>query len=100
MERSQNAGSFFIREERGESQTGMIIDGDVKGLDAGAWITMRAVASGANAWLEEAAKLFNIKMKELAGSGTFVAENRRLGRIESSQAIEAMASEDAGKGSF
>ena len=50
--------------------------------------------------LEKAAKLFNIKMKEIAGGGAFVTQDRRLGRIEGGQAIEAMTSEDAGKGSF
>jgi hypothetical protein len=78
----------------------MVIDGDVEGLSAGAGIAMRTVAGGANAGLEKAAKLFNIKMKELAGSGAFVTKDRRFGRIEGGQAVEAMTSEDAGKGSF
>ena len=63
-------------------------------------IAVRAVAGGADAGLEKAAQLFNIKMKEFAGGGAFVAHHRRLGRIEGRQAIEAVASEDAGKGSF
>jgi hypothetical protein len=78
----------------------MVIDGDVKGLEAGAWIAVGTVAGGADAGLEKAAKLFNIKMKQLAGSGAFVTKDRRLGRIECRQAVEAMAFEDAGKGSF
>jgi hypothetical protein len=69
MERGQDAGSFFVWEERGKSQAGVIIDGDVEGLGAGAWIAVGTVAGGADAGLEEAAKLFNIKMKELTGSG-------------------------------
>ena len=100
MERSENAGSFFIGKKTGESQARMVIDGDVEGLSAGAGIAMRTVAGGANAGLEKAAKLFNIKMKELAGSGAFVTKDRRFGRIEGGQAVEAMTSEDAGKGSF
>ena len=78
----------------------MVINGDVEGLGARARITMRTVAGGADAGLEKAAKLFNIKMKQLAWNGTFVTEDRRLGRIEGSQTIEAMTTEDAGKGSF
>ena len=100
VECGQDAGSFFIGKETGKSQAGMIVDGDMEGLDAGAGITMGAIAGGADAWLEKAAKLFNIKMKEVTGSGAFVTPDRRLGRIEGSQAIEAMTSEDAGKGSF
>ena len=78
----------------------MIVDGDMKGLDASPWITMRAVAGGADAGLEEAAKLFNIKMKEFTWSGAFVTQDRRPGRIEGSQSIKAVAFKDAGKGSF
>jgi hypothetical protein len=48
----------------------------------------------------ETAKLFNIQMKEIAGRGAFVTADRRLGRVERSQAVEAMTSEDTGKGSF
>ncbi len=72
----------------------------MEGLNAGAWVAERAVPGGADAGLEKAAKLFNIKMKEFAGRGAFVAHNRRLRRIERRQGIEAVASEDAGKGSF
>ena len=78
----------------------MIIDGDVERLDAGAWIAVGAITGGADAGLEKAAQLFNIKMKQLAGHGAFVTHDRRLGRIEGSQAVEAMTLDDAGKGSF
>jgi len=100
MESGENAGSFFVWEEGGKSETGMVIDCDVEGLSAGARIAVGAIACSANAWLEKAAKLFNIKMKELAWRGAFVAHNWRLRRIESSQAIEAMALEDAREGGF
>jgi hypothetical protein len=100
VKRSQDAGSFFIWEESGKSDSRMVIDGDVKRLCACARVAVGAIARGANAWLEEAAQLFNIKMKELAWGGAFVTENRRLGRIERTQAIEAVALEDTGKGSF
>jgi hypothetical protein len=100
VEGGQDAGSFFIGEKTGESQAGMIIDGDVEGLDAGAGIAMGAIAGGADAGLVKAAQLFNIQMKQLAGRGAFVTHDRRLGRIEGRQAVETMALEDAGKGSF
>ena len=69
VERGQDAGSFFVREERGKSQAGVVINGDVERLCASAWIAVRAVAGGADARLEKAAKLFNIKMEEFTGSG-------------------------------
>jgi len=100
VEGGEDAGSFFIWEEGGESQAGMIIDGDVEGLDTGAGIAMGTIASGANAGLMKAAQLFNIQMKEFAWRGAFVAHDRRFRGIESGQAIEAMTLKDAGKGSF
>jgi hypothetical protein len=96
----QDAGGLFIREEGGESQAGMIVDGDVETLDTGARIAMRTVAGGADAGLMETAKLFNIKMKELARSGAFVTHDRRLWRVEGSQAMEAVAAQDAGESGF
>jgi hypothetical protein len=100
VERSQDAGSFFVGKKTGKSQAGMIINGDVERLDAGAGITMRTIASGADAGLEKAAQLFNIQMKQLAWGGAFVTHDGRLGRVKGGQAVEAMTLEDAGKGSF
>ena len=100
VESGQDAGSFFIGKKAGKSDAGMVINGDVQAFDTSARIAMGTVAGGANAGLEKAAKLFNIKMKQLAWGGAFVTEDRRLGRIEGSQTVEAMALEDAGKGSF
>ena len=100
MEGGQDAGSFFIGKKTGKGEAGMVIDGDVEGLDPGAWIAVGTVTGGPDAGLEKAAKLFNIKMKEISGGIAFVTHDRRLGRVEGREAIEAMALEDAGKGSF
>ena len=100
LERGQDAGSFFIGKEGGKGDSGMVIDGDVEGFDARAWIAVGTVAGGTDPGLKKTAKLFNIKMKELAGSGAFVTEDWRLGRVKRSQAVETMPLEDAGKGSF
>jgi len=100
VEGGQDAGSFFIGKETGKGEAGMIINGDVEGLDAGAGITVGAIAGGADAGLVEAAKLFNIKMKELAWGSAFVADDRRLRRVERGEAVEAVPLEDPGQGSF
>lgn len=100
MESGQGAGGFFIWEEAGEGQSGMVIDGDVEGLDACARVAMGAVAGGADSGLMKAAKLFNIKVKQLTWGGPFITLDGRLGRIESGQAIEAVTLEDTGEGSF
>ena len=62
LECFKDAGDFFVREEGGKSDAGMIINGDVKRLDARARVAVGTVAGGANAGLVKAAKLFNIKM--------------------------------------
>ena len=59
----------------------MIVDGDMEGFGACAWIAVGTVAGGADTGLVKAAKLFNIKVKQLAGSGAFIANDRRFGRI-------------------
>jgi hypothetical protein len=78
----------------------MVVNGDVEGLDAGTRIAMGAVASGTDAGLMKAAKFLDIKMKQLAWGGAFVTKGWGFGRIEGRQAVEAMALEDAGQGSF
>ena len=100
MESGEDTGSFFIWKETGKSDSRMVIDGDVERLDAGARVTMGAIAGGANARLVKTAKFFNIKMKELAWSSPFVTDDWRLRRIESGEAVEAVTLEDTGKGSF
>ncbi len=62
VESGQHTGDFFIGEQTGKSEAGMVINGDVKRLDARAWVAVGAVAGGADAGLGKAAKLFNIKV--------------------------------------
>ena len=100
LESSDDAGDFFVGKEGGKSEAGMVINGDVERLDARAWVAVGTVAGGADAGVVKAAKLFDIKMKELARSGAFVTDDWRLGWVESRETIEAVALEDAGEGSF
>ena len=100
VEGGEDAGDFFVGKEGGKSEAGMIIDGDVEGLDAGARVAVRTVTGGANAGLMKTSKLFNIKMKEFPWSGAFVTDDGGLGWVEGGQTIEAVALEDAGEGSF
>jgi len=100
VESGEGAGSFFVRKETGKGETRMVVDGDVKRFGSCTWIAVGTMAGGANAWLMKAAKLFNIKMKELPWSSAFVTQDRRLGWIEGAEAIKAVTLKDAGKGSF
>jgi hypothetical protein len=100
LEGGQDAGSLFIWEEAGKSEAGMVINGDVQAFDAGPGIAVGTVAGGANAGLMKAAKLFNIKVKEFTWGGAFVTEGWRFGWFEGTEAVEAMAFEDAREGGF
>ena len=62
LECGEDAGDIFVGKEGGKGEAGMIIDGDVKGFDACAWIAMGTVAGGADAGVEKAAEFFNVKM--------------------------------------
>ena len=55
VESGQDAGSFFIWEEGGKSQAGVIIDGDMEGLDARTGITVGTIPRGADARLVKTA---------------------------------------------
>jgi hypothetical protein len=96
----EDAGSFFVREEAGEGQTGVVVDGDMERLEAGAGVALRAVAGGAHAGLGEATQLLDVEVEELAGPITFITPSGWLGRCERREAIEMMAAQDAGEGGF
>ena len=94
----EGAGDFFVWVGGDEGEAGMVVDGDVETLDAGAWIALGAVAGGADAGLGEAAQLLDVEVEEFAGEVAFVAEDGSFWRLEGSQAVEAVAAQDAGEG--
>lgn len=96
VESSQSAGDLFIGMKRGESQSTMIIDGDVETFDAGAWIADGAIAGGAHSGAREAAQLLDVEVEQLAGKIAFVAQRRSFGRLQSAEAMEAVATQNAG----
>ena len=98
LESVEDAGDLFVGKQTGEGEAGMIVDGDVKGLDAGAWIALGAIAGGADAWAREAAQFLDVEVEEFAGGGAFVAAGRRFGWFESCEAMKAVAAEDAREG--
>jgi len=98
MEGVEDAGDLFVWEQASEGETGMIVDGDVEGLDAGAWIALSAIAGGADTGAGEAAQFLDVEVEEFAGSGAFVTAGGRFGGFESGEAMEAVAAEDAGEG--
>lgn len=97
LESGQDAGCFFVREERGKGEAGVIVDGDVETLDAGAWVAHGALAGGADAGACEAAQLLDVEVEEFAGMVAFVAHGGRFGGLQGSEAVEAVPMQDAGE---
>ena len=93
----QDTGDFFIGKEAGKGHARIVIDGDVEGFGAGAGITVRAIPGGTDTELVKTAQFFNIQMKEFAGGGAFVAPDRRLWRFKGTEAVKAVAAQDAGE---
>ena len=98
IECGDDAFDLLVREETGESEAGVIVDGNVQGFDAGVAVAQRAIAGGTDARTREAAQLLNVEMKEFAGMGAFVTLRRRFGAIERGETLEAVAAQDAGDG--
>ena len=56
----ERARDLFVGMERGEGESGVVIDGDVEALDAGAWVADGPVAGGADTGACEAAQLLDV----------------------------------------
>ena len=93
----EDGGSLFIREEAGEGETGMVVNGDVQGLDTGARVAMSSVPCGADSWALETAQLLDVEVEEIAWSIAFVAQGGRFWRFQGGEAIEVMAAQHAGE---
>jgi hypothetical protein len=98
LESVEDAGDFLVGPETGESEAGVIVDGDVEAFDAGAWIAKGAITRGADAWACEAAQFLDVEVEEFAGSVVFVTKDGRFGRLQSREAMEAVAAEHPGEG--
>ena len=98
VESKEDTGDFFVGKKTSESETTMVIDGDVEGLDPCTRIAFGAIAGGADAGASEAAELLDVEVKELAGMGAFVTKDGRFWRLEGRESIKMMAAQDAGEG--
>ena len=98
VESAEDAWDFFVREEAGKGEAGVVVDSDVETLDAGARIADGAIAGSANAGTRETAQFLDVEVEEFARVSTFVALGRRLGRFQSGEPMEAVAAQNAGDG--
>ena len=100
VERGEDARSLLIRMEGGKGEPGMVVDGDVEALNAGAWIALGTITSGADTRPCEAAQLLDVEVEEDARSVAFVADHRRLGRLERGEAVKMMTAQNARESGF
>ena len=95
FEGGDNAGDLFVGQDTGVGDAGAVIDGDVQGLDAGAFAAIGAVARAAHPRTVEAAEFLDVEMEEFAGLIPLVTAHGRRSRLERGEAIEAVATQDA-----
>ena len=97
MEESDGTAGGFIREELGEGEAGMVIDGDVEELPAcAAGMIALAVAGDAVAGAHDAGELLDVEMEQIARVCALVAADGRR-RRESGQP-RRVAAQQAGDG--
>ena len=100
VEEGDGALCGFIREELGEGQAGVVIDGDVEELPAGAAdVIALPVAGDAMAGACDARELLDVEVEKFARVRAFVAhDRRRRGELREAEAMAAQEAGDAGLG--
>jgi len=89
----------FIRHDPGESDPGSIIDGDVDILEAGASDQIAAIAGDAVTGPLDPSQFLDVEVDELAWVLALITADRRR-RLEQSEPVELMATEEARDGGF
>jgi hypothetical protein len=89
--------ALLVGQHAGESEAGVIVNGDVQGLPAGELRTSTAAAVAANGDLLIASHAFDVEMQQIAGSGMFIAHHWRSG-MQVAPAVEMSAAQDAADG--
>jgi hypothetical protein len=84
----------FIGHDPGKGNARSIIDGDVDVFPSSAFDQIASVAGNAVTWALNAGELFDVEVDELAWVSALVAPCRGR-RIEQSQAMELVATQDA-----
>jgi hypothetical protein len=98
MEGGHHAFDLLIRQQAGESQAGMIIDGDVQAFNSSAAIAQGAVTGGTDTRALKTAQLLDVQVKQFTGMGTFIALHGRFGRLQSGESMQAVAAQNARDG--
>jgi hypothetical protein len=102
VKEAEGAASGFVWEELSEGNSGMIIDGDVQILPAGAGGVIVAIARNAVAGALDARELFDVEMDEITRPLTLITTQRprRLQSALASETVAAQQTRDGGLGDF
>jgi len=84
----------LVGEHAGEGEAGVVVDGDVESLPAGKLRATATTAVAANGNALITGHAFDVEMKQIAGSGMFIADHWR-GRMQIAPAAEMGALQDA-----
>src|SRR3954470_20039091 len=98
----QEGGSgkaFFIGQDLGKGDAGVVVDGDMDVLPADVAGIAFAVAMDAVADAADAAQFLDVEMEQIAGGLMLVANDRR-GRLEIADTVELEAFENAADGGW
>ena len=73
LQESNGGDGLFVGQQGGESDAGVIVDGDEKKLPAHAASFILGIAGDAMARFRNAGELFDVQVQQIAGSGMLVA---------------------------
>src|SRR5579862_5368082 len=88
---------LFVGQQGGESDAGVIVDGDVEELPAGAAGFVLGISGKAMARFGNAGQLFDVDVQQIAGSGMLVANDGNH-RLQRASGVQMQAGEDAADG--
>src|ERR1035438_1106261 len=96
-EEAAGRSCFFIGQQGGEGDAGVVVDGDIQKLPAGAAGFILGIAGDAMAGLVNAGQLLNVDVQQVAGSRKFVAHDGP-GGLQHSDLVQFEPGEDAAHG--
>jgi len=97
LQEGRRRWGFLIGQDLGESDAGVVVDGDMHVLPAGAMNAAAAVAGDATTDGVETSDLLDIEVEQIARSSMFIAQDR-CSRLQISNAAEVKSAQDAADG--
>jgi len=97
LQESGGRRSFLVRKDLREGNAGVVVDGDMHVLPAGAMDAAATVAGDATTYGLETSDLFDVEVKQIAGGSMLVAQDGS-GRFQIANATEVESAQDAADG--